>query len=281
MSSNYPVEPVVDAHVHLMPERLTTAIRKSLHKQTGWEISQPATREGIEKTLREAGIERYLALPYAHKPGIARDLNEWLLSKASESEMIVPFATVHGNDDVEEVVREAFEAGSRGLKFHCPVQRSGPADDRLEPAFQLAAAYNRPILFHAGTAPLYKESPYVGAEQFEEFLASYPEVKAASAHMGTYEWEAFVELTREYDNAFLDTCFAMSTEATMYMNFDPTVIPDTVFEELSGSIMYGSDFPQLPYSYSAEREGLLSRDLSKETYRDIFERTVSRFLGEV
>ena len=42
--------------------------------------------------------------------------------------------------------------------------------------------------------------------------------------------------------------------------------------------MYGSDYPNIPYSY--EREHLLSRDLSEEALRDIFSRTALRFLGE-
>jgi predicted TIM-barrel fold metal-dependent hydrolase len=272
--------PAIDVHVHLMPPRLMRAIRASLNEAAGWEFPHPERREPIEATLREAGVERYVALPYAHKPDMAADLNWWVLDRAADSEMCVPFATVHGDDDVADVVREAFEAGARGLKFQCPVQECGPADPRLDPAFELAAEYDRPILFHAGTAPMFEDSPHVGADQFAQFLASYPDVRAASAHMGTYEWEAFVDLVREHENAYLDTCFAMSTAVSESMDFDPSVIPNSVFEELSHRIMYGSDYPNIPHAYAAEREGLLSRDLSEATFRDLFSHTAERFLGE-
>lgn len=57
-------------------------------------------------------------LPYAHKPDIAADLNDWLLEEASNSEMCIPFATVHPADDVRAVVETAFKNGACGLKFY-------------------------------------------------------------------------------------------------------------------------------------------------------------------
>lgn len=272
--------PAIDAHVHLMPDRLMSAIRQSLSEQVGWEFPHPTSRDGIEATLQAAGVDRYVALPYAHRPGIAEELNDWVLSRSGESEMTVPFATVHGDDNVRAVVRTAFDAGARGLKFQCPVQKSGPADPRLDPAFELAAEHDRPILFHAGTAPMFEDSPHVGHDQFENFLQTYPDVRACCAHMGTFEWESFVSLLQEYDSAYLDTCFAMSSAAPRSMNFDPSEIPDAVFEELSERIMYGSDYPNIPHEYGDERTHLLDRDLPPQVYRDLFQRTAERFLGE-
>lgn len=272
--------PATDAHVHLMPDRLLVAIRDALHDAAGWEFPHPTDREGIERALRGHGVERYLALPYAHEPGIAGDLNDWVLARAAGSEMAVPFATVHGDDDVAAVVREAFDAGARGLKFQCPVQECGPADPRLDPAFELAAAYDRPILFHAGTAPMFEDSPHVGVDQFRQFLASYPEVRACCAHMGTFEHEAFVATAREHETVFLDTCFAMSTAVGESMDFDPAVIGDDVFEDLAGRIMYGSDYPNIPHPYRAEYEGLLARDLPDDAFDELFRGAAERFLGD-
>jgi len=269
-----------DCHVHLMPERLMAAIRDALNDMAGWEFPHPADRAGIEAALRAHGVERYLALPYAHRPGIARNLNDWVLSTAADSSMAVPFATVHGDDEVGPVVRDAFESGARGLKFQCPVQECGPADPRLDPAFELAAEYDRPILFHAGTAPMFRDSPHVGVGQFREFVDSYPDVRACCAHMGTFEWEAFVDLAYENESVYLDTCFAMATVVGEYVDFDPATIPDSVFEDLAGRVMYGSDFPNMPHDYVREREGLLERDLSEGAFEALFRGAVGNFLGD-
>jgi hypothetical protein len=268
-----------DCHVHLMPGSLMRAIREAITDAAGWAFPHPTDQGAVERHLREHGVERYCALPYAHKPGIARELNGWVLERADDSAMCVPFATAHGDDDVREVVREAFEAGARGLKFQCPVQEVGPDDPRLDPAFELAAEYDRPVLFHAGTAPMFEDSPHVGIEAFETFCESYPEVRACAAHMGTYEWEAFVDSLSRYDNAYLDTCFAMSAAAEREMGFDPTVVPDEVFERLSGRVMYGSDYPNIPHDYADERRHLLSRDLSEGAFEALFRGAAESFLG--
>jgi predicted TIM-barrel fold metal-dependent hydrolase len=270
----------VDAHVHLMPERLMAAIRDALNAEAGWEFPHPANREGVEATLREHGVERYVALPYAHEPGIATDLNEWVLARAAESEMCVPFATVHPEDDVRAVVREAFEAGARGLKFQCPVQEVGPDDPRLDPAYELCADYDAAVLHHAGTGPAFEDSPYVGVDRFRAFRDSFPDVRACCAHMGVFEHEAFVETAREDGNVFLDTCFAMATVVGDYVDFDPETVDDAVFEELAGRVMYGSDYPNLPHDYRREYEGLLERDLSAGAMDELFRGAAERFLGE-
>ncbi|MFC6990230.1 amidohydrolase family protein [Haloplanus sp. GCM10025708] len=274
-----PFAPAIDAHVHVLPERLLAAVRNALNDEAGWEFAHPTDREAIEAVLHEAGVERYVSLPYAHRSGVAADLNEWVRARAEESEMLIPFATVHPDDDVADVVYDALEAGARGLKFHCPVQRCPPDDPRLDPAYELAADFDRPVLFHAGTAPMFRGDSAVGPVPFESFVASFPDVRACCAHMGAYDVEEFLAIADDYDSVFLDTTFAMSSAAERYMDFDPGTVADDRIEELSDSIMYGSDFPNIPYDYAAERDHLLSRDLSEATYRDVFRRTAERFLG--
>jgi predicted TIM-barrel fold metal-dependent hydrolase len=281
MTGEIPVAGAVDAHVHLMPDRLMRAIRKALTDAADWTFDHPTDRASIESTLTAAGIERYVALPYAHRPGVAADLNEWVLEAAATTERAIPFATVHaGDDDVGAIVRDALAGGARGLKFQLPVQ-GFPADDpRLDPAYEAAADHDAPIVFHAGTAPMFEDDPNVGVERFRSFLASFPGIRACAAHMGTYRTEAFLDLARDRENVFLDTTFAMSAVAGEYMDFDPASVPDATLVELSESVMYGSDYPNIPYPYEAERAHLLGRDLPAEVQQDIFARTARRFLGE-
>lgn len=275
-----PFAPAIDAHVHLFPKRLSAAIQRTLTAETGWEFPHSTDPESMEAALSAAGVERYIALPYVHEPGGARSLNAWLTERAAESEGLIPFATVHPEDEaVGDIVRDAFDAGARGLKFHCPVQRCAPADPRIEPALLAAVEYDRPVTYHGGTAPMFEDSPHVGADRFAEVVDSYPELRVNCAHMGTYEVPAFLGMAREHDTVYLDTTFAMSTEAGETMGFDPSTVADATLIDLSDSIMYGSDFPNIPYPYRAERAQLLGRDLPTETYRDIFYRTATEFLG--
>lgn len=280
MTDRAPPTGIIDSHVHLMPERLLTAIRRAIGEQADWTFDHPTGQAEIEAVLRANGVTRYFALPYAHKAGMAADLNAWVLDAAAESAMAIPFASVHAEDDVERVVQDAFDAGARGLKFQCPVQRCAPDDPRLAPAYELAAEYNRPIIFHAGTAPLYENSPHVGADRFASFLDSYPDVKACAAHMGTYEVDEFLAFAAEYDSVYLDTAYVMSEPAGEDMGFDPASIPDDVYESHAESIMFGTDYPNITFPYHRERDALLDRALSPEARTAIFTRTAERFLGD-
>ncbi|WP_439027821.1 amidohydrolase family protein [Haloarchaeobius sp. DT45] len=274
-----PFAPATDAHVHLMPDRLMAAIRDALSRDLGWTIDHPTERTAMESVLRQQGVERYLALPYAHEPGMAAKLNEWVLEQTGKSEMAVPFATVHPEDDVRHVVRDALNGGARGLKLQCPVQDAAPNDPRLDPAFELCAEYSRPVLLHAGRAPNFEKSDAVGLGPFREFVASYPEVRVCCAHMGAPDTDGFVAEARAHEQVFLDTSVAMSAAVPENMDFDPASVENSVFEELAGSIMYGSDYPNVPYEYANEREHLLSRGLSDEALEGLFRGAADRFLG--
>lgn len=271
---------VTDVHVHVLPERLLEAIRSKLAEEAGWSFPPPSSQAAIEEVLVAYGVSRYVTLPYAHRGGMAAELNEWVLERAPRSEMMVPFATVHPDDDVKAVVATAFEAGARGLKFQCPVQGCGPDDPRLAGAFELAADRDRPIMFHAGTAPMFEDSPYVGAGRFEAFLASYPRVRACAAHMGAFETGAFVELAREYDNAFLDTSYVIGSAARRDMGPELEEIPARIFEELSSSIMFGTDYPNTTFDYDDPVRGLLELGLSDAAMDDLLRGTATTFLGE-
>ncbi len=267
-----------DVHVHLLPDRLMAAIRESLREEVGWTFHHPTDRAAIEDVLAAHGVERYCALPYAHRAGVAADLNDWVLARAAESEMCVPFATVHGEDDVRSVVRAAFEAGARGLKFQCPVQEAAPDDPRLDPAYELCAEYDRPVLFHAGTAPMFEDSPHVGVDHFRRFLDAHPEVRACAAHMGAYETPAFVETLADHGNAYLDLAYVLGDGAAADMAFASDPAPAEVLERHADRIMFGSDYPNVTFDYGDCVEGLLARDLPTSVRRDLVHRTAERFL---
>ena len=227
---DFPVDGVVDAHVHLMPDRLMRAIRDALTAEAGWTFDHPTDLASITDVLTDNGVDRFVALPYAHRSGVARDVNEWVLERATDADRVVPFATVHAaDDDPAATVRDALDAGARGLKFQLPVQGFGPDDPRLDPVYELLVERNRPVLMHVGTAPMFRDDPNIGFEPFRRFRESFPDVRVCVPHMGTYQVDEFVSAARADANVYLDTTFAMSSVADQYGDFDTGAIPDAVF----------------------------------------------------
>jgi hypothetical protein len=65
--------PVVDAHVHLFPDHILASIWRWFDR-FGWPIRYKLTSSRAIEFLLSRGIDHIVALHYAHKPGIAREL---------------------------------------------------------------------------------------------------------------------------------------------------------------------------------------------------------------
>src|SRR5262245_57215522 len=99
---------IVDAHVHLLPERLAAAIRR-FFTQYGGNFQYPHDAPSARACLVAAGVDRCWSLPYAHKPDMAAALNRWMAEAFADDPVVVAGATVHPGDDVAAVVGEAFD----------------------------------------------------------------------------------------------------------------------------------------------------------------------------
>ncbi|MBI2460787.1 MAG: amidohydrolase, partial [Candidatus Rokubacteria bacterium] len=72
----------IDAHTHLHPPWLAQAIRRWFAERTHWRLHYPTEPAEVAAFLREHGVERFAFFSYAHKAGIAREINRWLRETA-------------------------------------------------------------------------------------------------------------------------------------------------------------------------------------------------------
>src|SRR5260221_1751467 len=144
---------IVDAHVHLFPDRLAQAIRRWFDRHA-WSIEHRIGVDECDAKLRAGGVDRMVALPYAHKPGIARALNEFTLELARTHPSVVPCCTVFpGEEGAEQIIDEALSGAFRGVKIHCHVMKIAPDDPRLDVVWRASARYRKPVTIHCGPEP--------------------------------------------------------------------------------------------------------------------------------
>lgn len=269
----------VDAHTHLHPPRLFAAIRRWFAEHTDWRLDGPTEPEAVAAALAAAGVERFVFFSYAHRPGIARALNRWLREVADRLRAGVPVGTVHPeDDDPGAVAAEALGVlGLAGLKLHIQVQRVWPDDPRLFPVYEHLAASGRVLVIHVGTAPHANE--YTGIGRFVRVLERWPTLRAVICHMGAYETPACLRLLDRFPHLSLDTTMALTPASTPFTGIDPGVVRDEDLVRYADRILFGSDFPNLPYPYEAERQGLWDRDLPLDVYRRIFADNARRLFG--
>lgn len=252
----------MDAHVHVMPERLFAAVR-AWFDEHGWPIRYRPDAAGVAAFLFSRGVSRALALPYAHKPGIARGLNAFVAALCRAEPRLLGGATVFpGEEDAPGILREAFAEGLRAVKIHCHVQCVAPDDPRLHEVLATCAEAGVPVVMHAGrepSSPAYRCDPHAlcSAERVDRVLRDHPRLSLVVPHLGADEYAAFARLMERHDHLWLDTTMAIS-------GYFPGEDPSWVVRVRPGRVLYGTDFPNIPYAWDRELKRLLALRLRGE-----------------
>jgi predicted TIM-barrel fold metal-dependent hydrolase len=273
-----PAFPCVDAHVHLHPEPLARAIERWFAAH-GWVNAHPFDPAAVADTLRARGVRRFCFFSYAHKPGMSRELNRWLAQQAARLPDAVALGTLHPDDpDLDAVAAEATgELGLRGFKFHHSVQRFHVDDERLFGVYERAEVAGHVFVLHVGTMP-YRDS-FTGVARFARLMARFPRLRVCVAHMGAFQSAEFLALLARYPHLHVDTTMAMSPLATPYVGADPAAVSNADLVTYQDRILFGSDFPLIPYDYDDERRWAWERGLDATVRRKIFHDNALRFFG--
>ena len=271
-----PAFPCVDAHVHLHPPSLARAIERWFAGH-GWINAHPFDPAAVAETLHARGVRRFCFFSYAHKPGMSRELNRWLAGQAARRPEAIALGTLHADDpDLDDVAREATgDLGLRGFKFHHSVQRFHVDDERLFGVYERAEAAGHVFVLHVGTMP-YRD-PFTGVERFARMMARFPRLRVCVAHMGAFQNAEFLALLPRYSHLYVDTTMAMTPLATPFVGADPTAVSDADLLRYQDRVLFGSDFPLLPYDYDEERRWAWTRELDEPVRQKIFHDNALRF----
>lgn len=270
---------IVDAHVHLFPDRLAEAIRRWFSEHA-WNIVYKVGVDEAVRTLREGGIDRMVALPYAHKPGMARALNDFTLGIAREHPEIVPCCTVFpGEPGAEKILEDALSGPFAGVKIHSHVMCVAPDDERLEPVFRICAKHRKPMVFHCGREPSFQAygchvgvRELSGAARLRRALERHPTTICVVPHLGFDETAEFEAMLDDFEHLYLDTTMAIG-------GFFPNGPDAEIVRRRPDRILYGTDFPALPYEWSRELEILRGLRLPPDDEARVLGGTAARLFG--
>jgi hypothetical protein len=103
-----------------------------------------------------------------------------------------------------------------------------------------------PTVIHCGSGPV--AGKFTGAEPMRALLHRHPRLPLIIAHLGSPEFVEFLDLAEEFDSLFLDTTMVF-TDFTERMAEFPRGELDRL-GDLGDRILFGSDFPNIPYGYA-------------------------------
>jgi predicted TIM-barrel fold metal-dependent hydrolase len=265
--------PLIDAHTHLMPERLFKAVRAYFRAHL-WHPFYDAPIEELVETLLACGVGRFVFMPYAHRADMSRSLNYWVANvQATFAPHAIGFGTFHPDDDdlLPELVDEAFvQLGLKGAKLHPQVGRFGLDDPRLDPLYEGAVEHGALLLIHAGRRP--EANEHVGSRSFSRLMRRFPRLKVIVAHAGADEFDAFFDLCGLYEGVFLDTAMVFNN----YLGGPPPIQRVLEFQD---RVIFGSDFPNIPYRLESAIKSILDLRLGRTLEEKLLCTNAARLLG--
>jgi len=261
------VEKIWDAHVHLFPGRLFTAIW-NWFDGIGWRIPYAGWEvDSYVAALRGMGVERAFLLTYAHKADMSLELNRWARDLCRRYDCFVPFACIHPRDkNLQGVMATVLDDwGFAGFKLQLAVQQYAADDPAWEPVYRAAAQRRKPVIIHAGTAPYSQTDPLLGLDHLERVLDQWPDLKVVIPHLGLYEFDKALSLLARYPSVYLDTSWALGTGQN---NLPLERLADCM-ERYPHRFLYGSDFPIIEYELESGLKILRGLGLTARTLRQI------------
>lgn len=269
---------VWDAHVHLFPDAFYAALHRWFDAHA-WEIQFRGGAEQVLEHLDSAGTARAVALVFAHKPGVARLLNAWLGDLAKAHPQVVPVGTVFpGEPDAVDVVREAIARhGLRGIKLHCHVMKCPIDAPEIVAVLRVCAELGVPAVVHAGREP--SSDAYgvdtralCSVDRTRDVLRALPGLRLVVPHAGADEYDAYLDLLDQEPGLYLDTAMACA-------DYFPEQPAWSRLEAHADRILYGTDFPIIPYSVDRELEVLARKLVSDDAFVQIARGTAERLWG--
>lgn len=273
-----PFTKAVDAHVHVFPKKIFQAIQDWFDAYA-WKIRYRLHTRDIFQFLLDKGLSHIIALQYAHKKGIADALNTYL------AEQIKPFkgkvsgmATVFpGEPDAAKILKRGFASGLSGVKLHAHVQCFDMTAPYMEEIYRSCRDWKKPLIMHVGREPKSPEyscdpNEICSAEKLEQVVSSFPALKVCVPHLGFDETQQYRKLLEKYDNLWTDTTMVLC-------DYFPLTEKINLARWRADRIMYGSDFPNIPYEWDRELKVLSKSKLSEDIIERILYRNAFDFLS--
>jgi predicted TIM-barrel fold metal-dependent hydrolase len=262
---------LIDVHTHFMPPRLMQRVWEYFEAagpliQREWPINYRYDEDERLARLRALGVRAFTALVYPHKPEMAEWLNGWAVEFARRTPDCLHTATFFPEPRAAAYVEEAINNGARVFKAHIQVGDYDPRDPLLDAVWGLLAESGTPVIVHAGSGPV--PGRFTGPEPFEAVMARHPRLPAVIAHLGLPEYEGFLSMAYRYPNVTFDTTMAFTDFSMRGQQPSPRLLAWLV--ELQDRLLFGTDYPNIPYAYAHQLEALIRLDFGETWLRAVF-----------
>ncbi|WP_435198097.1 amidohydrolase family protein [Janibacter sp. GS2] len=273
---------IIDVHTHFMPQRVLEkvwAYFDSVGPLVGrpWPIAYRTEEAERLATLRSFGVRAFPSLNYAHKPGMAAWLNEWSAGFARQHPDALQSATFYPEPGVADYTRAAIDDGAQVFKVHVQVGDYDLADPLLTQVWTTLEEVGTPIVAHAGNGPA--PGRHTGPDGVRELLRAHPDLTLVIAHMGMPDYDDFLDICADHPRVYLDTTMAFTAFTEADAPFPRERLGD--LQALADRVLFGSDFPNIPYPYLEAVDSVIDLGLGDDWARAVLHDNAARLFGHI
>lgn len=149
------------------------------------------------------------------------------------------------------------------------------ADPLLDDVWPVLERSRTPIVMHAGNGPA--PGRFTGPESVRDLLQRHPGLVLVIAHMGMPDYGDFLDICAEHPDVHLDTTMAFTDFTQATSPFPRERMDDLV--ALGDRVLFGSDFPNIPYPYEHAVDAVRRLGLGEDWERKALHDNAARLFG--
>ncbi len=262
----------IDFHTHYFPDRIAARAISKLELMSGLKAATDGTLDGLESSMREAGIGLSLILPIAQKAEQTTVVNDCAIENNKRTRFR-SFGSVHPDfPEWENELVRIKQSGILGIKLHPDFQGINLNDQRMVAVMARATELGLWITIHGGLDYSYPKTHRSTPKMLNDILPELGDAHIIVAHSGGFRYLDDVEkYLYNKDEVYIDTSFSIGIDGMnpkqlqrIYQNFDPT------------HILFGSDSPW--YCQKQSVEDLLNFPISDTLKELILEKNAAHIL---
>jgi hypothetical protein len=193
---------VIDIHTHAFPDRIAEgAMAKLCGEVEGIAVYLDGKLGSLLRSMDDNSIDKSVLCNIATRAGQFDSIFKWCLEIASSdevtgdgralSERIVPFASVHPDDeDIAGKLWKVKDAGLKGIKMHPYYQGFDLDEERMGVVYENVSELGLVLVMHTGYDIAFERVDRAGPERVINIIEDFGDLKLVTTHMGAWEqWE--------------------------------------------------------------------------------------------
>ncbi len=269
---------IIDFHTHFVPtSELNPHMTKFFEGTNPKFLTEAHKFEDSRVTaelFKSQGI-KYAVVLAEESPAITYNLsNEDLFEHCRGQDIFIPFTSVNPNsysEPVERLTKYVKEYGARGLKLLPSYQFFYLNEIRLYSLYARAQELKIPVMIHIGSSMFRgTRMKYCDPMQLDDIAVDFPDLKIVMSHSGRGFWydECFF-LSRFHKNIYMELS---GLPPKSLLNYFPEL------DKNGEKVIFGSDWPAIPYDISKNIEDIKSLPLSDKTIEGILYKNAEKVL---